>query len=94
MSETKPSETFAIGGCAFGLAQFGIWLYMLHRILSAIDAPVSVWAAFYVYVPVGIVTSSFAAVSKVAEKKELRQQISQECQDCMDRWRARKAAGL
>lgn len=39
-----------------------IWYYLLFRVLQAVNADTSMWVAYWVYIPIGVLLASIKAV--------------------------------
>jgi hypothetical protein len=67
----KASELIGCIGSLMGLlVTLPLWLYLVHYLLSAANAPVGVWAAFWVYVVATATTHIVIGVMRMAEQKE------------------------
>ncbi len=69
----KPDDTgLVLGGCVVAVARlmiiFPIWYALLFGILQRVDAPAWMWVAYWVYVPVcvlsGLAEEFFKQLSK------------------------------
>lgn len=48
-----------------------IWYYILYSILTALHVDRLIWFLFWIYIPVGVFTSTLSVIANsIAEKKE------------------------
>lgn len=77
MSEVKEALGKADSiGCVGGMLHFFLalpaWLFMLHHLLSSVDTPAKIWAAYWVYVPTCVIAAVLSQALKSQELKALR----------------------
>ena len=55
--DSMDKKVLDVAGCGLamlGIIPLGIWFFLLYRILVAVDATTAMWAAYWIYAPIGV----------------------------------------